>query len=256
MTNIEENRVLHGDSLAVLQTLPDASFDAVITDPPYSSGGLFRSDRMGETNDKYTQGGTAIIRPEFAGDNRDQRSWIMWMTLWLSECQRVLKQGAYVLIFTDWRQLPATTDAIQSGGFIWRGVAAWDKGPGARAPHTGYFRHQCEYVVWGSNGSLPAAEHGGPFPGVIQCTVKQADKHHITGKPTELMQQLVQCVPPGGRILDPFFGSGTTGVAAIREGRRFLGIEKTEAYAKIAQERCDAAIGKFSNQPGLFEGVS
>lgn len=251
---IRNNQVICGDSLAVLQTLPDASFDAVITDQPYSSGGLFRSDRMGDPNSKYTQGGTEIIRPEFAGDNRDQRSWVMWMTLWLSECQRVLKPGGYVLLFTDWRQLPATTDAIQAGGYIWRGVAAWDKGAGARAPHTGYFRHQCEYIIWGSNGALSPAEHGGPWPGVLPYTVKQSDKHHITGKPTDLMRQLVQVVPPGGLILDPFFGSGTTGVAAILEGRRFVGIEKTEAYAKIAQDRCDAAVGKITDQMSLFGG--
>jgi hypothetical protein len=53
------------------------------------------------------------------------------------------------MCFTDWRQLPMLTDVLQAGGFVWRGVMPWDKTESSRAPHTGYFRHQCEYVVWG-----------------------------------------------------------------------------------------------------------
>lgn len=80
----------------------------------------------------------------FSGDNRDQRSWCFWMTQWLALCQVRVKPGGYVMIFTDGRQLPMLTDAFQAGGFIWRGVIPWDKTESARAPHTGYFRHQCE----------------------------------------------------------------------------------------------------------------
>lgn len=225
--------------------MPTASVDALITDPPYSSGGMTRSDRTQAPDNKYCQNGETLGRATFTGDNRDGRAWHYWMSLVLSECQRIVKPGGYVLTFTDWRMLPTITDAIQSGGFVWRGIIAWDKGRGARAPHTGYFKHQCEYIAWGSNGTLAKSTHGGPFDGCIRETVKQSDKHHMTGKPTDLMRQLVQCVPPGGVVLDPFMGSGTTGVACMMEGREFIGIEKEPAYHAIAERRIQQAAERL-----------
>ena len=100
-----------GDALAVLRTLPDELVDAVITDPPYSSGGLHRAARMAKTSKKYVDSRTATARPEFLGDNRDQRSFLAWCTLWLAECWRVSKVGAPICVFTDWRQLPRSTRA-------------------------------------------------------------------------------------------------------------------------------------------------
>jgi site-specific DNA-methyltransferase (adenine-specific) len=131
-----------GDCIRVLETLADASADAFITDPPYSSGGLFRSDRAATPAAKYVQHGVRVLRPSFSGDNRDGRSWATWCTIWLSECRRIVKPAGYALMFSDWRQLPLASDAFQWGGFVWRGLIAWDKTEAARAPHTGYFRHQ------------------------------------------------------------------------------------------------------------------
>jgi site-specific DNA-methyltransferase (adenine-specific) len=156
----------------------------------------------------------------------------------------ILKPGGYFMSFTDWRQLPVMTDAVQMGGVFWRGIIAWDKGRGARAPHKGYFKHQCEYVVWGTRGAIPIAHHDGPFDGCVHCVVRQNDKHHLTGKPTELMRALVRPVIPGGLILDPFAGSGSTGVAALLSGRRFIGIEREEAYVEIARARLDKAAAE------------
>jgi len=253
--------IRQGEALALLQSLPDASVDALVTDPPYSSGGQFRGDRMQETSAKYTGTDTMIVRPEFAGDNRDQRAYAYWTVLWLSECARVLKPGAPVALFADWRQLPVTTDALQGGGLVWRGVAVWDKTEGAR-PTMGGFRSQCEYLVWGTNGPRDAEgiEAVGCLPGVFRHSVKQADKHHITGKPTALMRDVVRICPPGGLVLDPFAGSGSTLVAALAEGRRGLGFERTEAYAAIARARCEAAESnrEYSapgEQAGLFGGA-
>ena len=76
-----------GEALAFLRTLPDASVDAVITDPPYSSGGLHMAQRQQSPVKKYVQTGTKRAHRSFSGDNRDQRSWTLWVTLWLSEWQ-------------------------------------------------------------------------------------------------------------------------------------------------------------------------
>lgn len=236
----------HGDALAVLRTLASDSVDAVIVDPPYSSGGATRSDRNQTPNKKYTQGGTVTLRPEFSGDNRDSRSYAYWTQLWLSECLRIVKPSGYLLTFSDWRQLPTTADAIQAGGWVWRGIVVWDKGRGARAAHTGYFRSQTEYVLWGTKGVSRKAEHGGPFDGVYRQSVKQKDKHHITGKPTDLMRQLVQIVSPNAVILDPMAGSFTTGVAAILEGRRFIGIEMEKHYHDLGHQRIEQAMKEIT----------
>lgn len=237
-TLVLEKVSLHlGEALGILQSLPSESVDALITDPPYSSGGFTRSDRNGDPAAKYVQSGTLAQRASFSGDNRDQRSFLTWCTLWLTEVMRVLKPSGYAMIFTDWRQLPITTDAFQCGGLVWRGLIAWDKTEAARPPHTGYFRHQCEYIVWGTKGVSSPSDYGGPWPGCFRVPVRQADKHHITGKPTELMRELVKAVPPEGLILDPFMGSGTTGHAAMLEGRRFIGIEMDPHYFEIAEKR-------------------
>ncbi len=233
-------RLLNGNSLDLLSALPNESVDAIITDPPYSSGGLHAAARSLPPSQKYEQSSNILKRADFAGDTLDQRSWTLWSSYWMEMALEKLKPGGYILSFTDWRQLPATTDALQIAGAIWRGIVTWDKGLAARAPHKGYFRHQAEFIVWGSKGSLPKAEHAGPYPGVIREPNVLSEKLHMTGKPIKLMEQLVQIVPPGGVILDPFMGSGTTGQACKNTGRGFIGIEKDQHYFEVASNRLAA----------------
>lgn len=239
LSGAREWHVEQGEALAFLRSLPDACVDAVITDPPYSSGGAFRGDRMANTTMKYVQTGTQIKRPDFTGDNRDQHAYAYWCALWLSECARIAKPGAPICVFTDWRQLPTTTDAIQAGGWTWRGIVPWDKGEYTR-PFMGRFRSQAEFIVWGSNGPMPFERGVGALPGAYTVPILQHDKHHITGKPTELMRKIISICAPRGVVLDPFAGSGSTGVACLRDGFRFVGSEMTEAYHAVAVERLAA----------------
>jgi site-specific DNA-methyltransferase (adenine-specific) len=241
-----------GDSLAVLAELETGSVDAVITDPPYSSGGMVRGDRTGSTNGKYAPpGGKRSVGREvplddFSGDNRDQRAYGYWMALWLSEALRVVKPGGVALLFTDWRQLPTTTDALQAGGFIWRGIVPWSK-PGLR-PMSGRFRAQCEYVVWGSSGAMPWDYESPCLPGFFEAQPPR-EREHLTQKPVDVMRELVQIVPPGGFVLDPFMGSGTTGVAAMIEQRRFIGCELAPHFAEVAERRIREAQGQSVERP-------
>jgi site-specific DNA-methyltransferase (adenine-specific) len=82
--------------------------------------------------------------------------------------------------------------------------------------------------------------------------VKQDDKHHLTGKPTALMRELVKVAPPSGLILDPFAGSGTTGIAAALEGRRCLLVEKEAINVAITGRR----VAKVMAKGGLFAEVA
>ena len=244
-----------GDALAVLASLPTGSVDAVITDPPYSSGGMVRGDRaQAGSHRKYS--GTITEAGElqaFTGDSRDQRAYAYWCALWMAEAMRVTKPGGVILAFTDWRQLPSTTDAIQSGGWVWRGIAPWVKT--SYRPQSGRLAAQCEYVVWGSAGPMPV-DHSAPIrPGFFEDATPR-DKEHVTQKPLKVMRDLVKIVPEGGTVLDPFMGSGTTGAAAVMEGRRFIGVEMVEHYQQVAQRRILTAAGQSiatDVQGDLFE---
>jgi site-specific DNA-methyltransferase (adenine-specific) len=230
-----------GDALAVLASLETGSVDAVICDPPYSSGGQFRGDRMAGTHAKYVRtdsvSGQALAA--FGGDNRDQRAYGYWCALWLGACFRVTKPGGTCLLFTDWRQLPVTTNALQAGGWTWRGIVPWVK-PTAR-PQTGRFTAQCEYVAWGSAGPMPMELGDACLSGFYQATPPR-EREHNAQKPLSVMRDLVKIAPNGGVVLDPFCGSGTTGVAAILEGRCFIGAEQVPHFQQVSRERIEAAI--------------
>ncbi len=233
-----DNATLYrGDALAVLRELPDASVDAVITDPPYSSGGMVRGDRIQDVHTKYVNSdsvsGNALNT--FTGDSRDSRAYGYWVALWVAELLRVSRPGAVVALFTDWRQLPTTSDALQAGGVVWRGVVPWHK-PNGR-PVQGRWANSCEYVVWGTNGPRDLMALGGSaLPGFFQSNSPR-EREHITQKPLSVMRELVKIVPEGGTILDPFMGSGTTGVAAVLEGRKFIGCELSDHYIEVARRR-------------------
>lgn len=243
--------VVHGEALSVLSTMEGASVDAVITDPPYSSGGMFRGDRAQDVHTKYvntaSESGTEL--PDFSGDTRDQRGYLMWCSLWLAECLRVAKPGAVCAVFSDWRQLPTTVDALQCGGWVWRGIVPWYKPNGRRSQ--GRYANNCEYVVWGTAGPRALDALPNALNGFFQANTTR-NRVHIAQKPLEVMREIVKICPPGGVVLDPFTGSGTTGIAAVLEGRGFVGVELTEHYAREAADRIERAAGRFQTQEGML----
>jgi site-specific DNA-methyltransferase (adenine-specific) len=229
--------LLQGDSQRILRELPAETFDAMIVDPPYSSGGFVRGDRMKQTAEKYArgEGPKELALSDFEGDNRDQRGFLAWAQLWLWDARVATKKGGAVFVFSDWRQLPVTSDAVQAGGWVWRGIFVWDK-LSARPMGYGRFTSRSEYGLWGSNGPMALvtdqkeAEAQGLetsfLQGAFGCTsVSGASKAHVTQKPAELMRYVCGVCPRDGLVLDPFAGVGSTGVGALLAGRRFFGIE-------------------------------
>lgn len=107
-------------------------------------------------------------------------------------------------------------------------------------PTPGRFRNDCEYIVWGTNGKKEVRWEKGAkvwpgcytIPGVIS-----KKRNHQTEKPVELMEALIAICPDGGTVLDPFMGSGSTGVACVNTGRDFIGIELSEEYYDTAVRR-------------------
>ena len=231
--------ILHGDTLSLLRSFAPGSFDALITDPPYASGGSKPAEKSRTTNQKYSSLKSDSPFPDFDGDQKDQRSWTRWMAEWLSDARRVCKPGSPICLFIDWRQYPAITDALQWAGWIWRGCAVWDKL--TCRPQKGRFRQQSEFIVWGSNGPLPIGRPVECLPGVFRYANPQ-NRIHVTEKPLQLMRDLVKICVPGGRILDPFCGAGTTVLAALLEGYEAVGIEVTDAYYKLGSDRVRLAL--------------
>ena len=165
--------IIHGDALKVLREFAPNTFDAVITDPPYASGGRTQAEKNKSTDKKYSSMGES-------------------------------------------------------------GTAVWDKGNSR--PQKGRFRQQAEYIVWGSNGDMPISRPVPCLPGVFKYGNPQ-NRIHLTEKPLQLMRDVVKITEPGGRILDPFAGSGSTVLAAVLEGYSATGIEVTDAYAALSKER-------------------
>lgn len=240
-----QTKLLCGDCLELIKNIPDGSVDMVLADPPYSSGGLFAGDRKASTRTKYCDSdynGAARFQ-NFSGDNMDQRSFTEFMRMVLNKCRQKAKPESICAVFVDWRNLPALTDALQMAGWVWRGVVVWDKGNARNIP--GRFRQDCEFVVWGTNGQKTVDWTPGftALPGFYsEKGVPTKQKHHQTEKPVELLEKLLAICPEGGSVLDPFMGSGSTGVACVNTGRNFIGIELDEQYFKTARRRVEEAV--------------
>lgn len=227
--------LLSATALALLSTLPDESVDAVVTDPPYAAGATLADKALG-TVSKYTATKKRCPFPDFEGDTMSQRAWTNAMADVLREARRCCTEGAPCVLFIDWRNLPSMTDALQRAGWIWRGVAVWDK-LNARPQH-GRFRQQAEFIVWGSKGRMPVNRPVSVLPGVYRASGQNLpDRIHQTQKPLELMRDIVRICEPGGVIVDPFAGSGTTLLAAREEGYRAIGAEISPVIARSAAKR-------------------
>ena len=228
----------NGDVLTCLQTLHDDSVDAVITDPPYCNG-ISLSARRVDPAEKYQKSGTVKSYPPMLGDGKDQRSFLTWATMWMSECWRIAKYGAPMLVFTDWRQLPLMSDAIQAAGWFWQGIVCWNKR--SSRPQMGKFRHQCEYVLFASKGRFSPFSKA-CLPGVYEYPIIAQQKLHLTSKPVALVKDLLALAPEGCTVLDPFVGGGTTAVAAPEIGRKCVAVELSKEHARLTLQRAKRCL--------------
>lgn len=211
------------------QRILSASVDAVITDPPYGSGGFTVKDVLKTSKTKYVSSSASYQTTllDIDGDSQHPEAWKQLMQGVCLEAKRVLKPGGILVMFIDWRNLAALQSCIHASGLTQRGVSVWDKGPASRPMKNG-FRNQAEYLLWATQGKMPSTHPPVYLPGVFRHTTMTNGKVHITQKPESLMAEIIRICPPGGLIFDPFMGSGTTGVSALKSGRKFIGCETVE----------------------------
>lgn len=215
-----EQKIIQGDCLELLPTLDLSSFDCIITDPPYSSGGFQEAGKSSGsigTRSKET----------IAFDNLSSRGYERLIKNTLRWCNQIDE----IYMFTDWRMWMYTYDLIESAGWRVRNMLVWDKGQmGMGMP----WRNQHELIVYGKRS--PARITTGKMGNVL--TVKRSgNKNHPTEKPVALIKSLIENSCGATKILDPFMGSGTTLVAAQEMGRDALGIELSGSYCEIARQR-------------------
>ena len=247
----------NADVLETLEILVDhgETFDAVVTDPPYCSGGVTVAERKRSLQRKYfgNRAGTAwqFDGVQFA-DSMDLNALYDFTRRWLRLCWQLLTPPGYVFIFCDWRTIPTFGSCLQGAGFSWLGIVPWNK-KNAR-PNPGVFTPVCEYVLYGAKDGKSGKHAWGlisesPPPG--------NERRHPTEKPVGAWDHLLGILPDAAKsVVDPFCGSASSGVAALRRGLYYCGIEIKTDYAKAANERLSAikTAPLFQNQK-TFESV-
>lgn len=246
-----------------MSTLDDSSIDITITDPPYDEH-THACGRRGATNYKERPSQRATFNR--ARDLGFEAITPEQMMVAAREIARVTKR--WVLTFCSLEMISAWRAAYESFGLDYIRGGVWVK-QGAAPSFTGdrpaagaeaiVIAHRPGRKRWNGGGSHALWETDGddPIPDefrhiwkepIVLDRGKREPRLHTTQKPLPLMEKLVaQFSEPGETILDPFAGSGTTGVAARRLGRSFLGFERDERYAAAARAR----IGNTREQMGL-----
>ena len=217
--------MLHlGDCLDVMQDIPDGSVDMVMTDPPY--GMNFQSNRAKDGPRHKKIEGDSVVD-----------------TRWLSDAFRILNPGGGLISFCDWNTSHKWREEIECAGFIVKSQVIWDRMHHGMGDRKGAFAPQHD-IIWYATKGRRIFVNGRPMSVMRHKRPSPADDHgHLTCKPVALMEELIKATDDGsgGLILDPFLGSGTTGVAAANTGRRFIGIERDPDYFTIAQARIQKA---------------
>lgn len=248
--------IIHiGDCIEVLKSLPDRSVDLVFADPPYNlqlGGDLFRPDnsKVDAVDNDWDQ------FESFEAYDRFSRAW-------LKECRRVLKDDGGLWVIGSYHNIFRLGTALQDLGFWVMNDVVWVKSNPMPNFKGTRFTNAHETLIWATKSreqkrytfnydALKAFNDDTQMRSdwrLALCTGDErlkdenGTKAHPTQKPEALLHRvLLGTTKPGHVVLDPFFGTGTTGAAAKRLGRHFIGIERDETYANRAQARIDQVI--------------
>jgi DNA modification methylase len=238
------HRLMCGDSTSkedVEALLEGATPVVIVTDPPYSSGARQENMRRGSTS--VGRNGAKV--GEIARDNLTTAGYRELIRCVLSRCEFV----DVVYMWTDWRMWTETHGILESSGFPVRNMIVWAKeSPGMGFP----WRQQHELVAFARKSSPPMPEAGdGCFGNVLQVSRDVGNRPlHPTVKPLDVIEPLIANSRERDDVYDPFLGSGTTIIAAARQGRRCYGLEISPAYCDVIRKRW----GDYARQNDLEPG--
>ena len=258
------DQIMMGDCIAEMARLPDKSVDMIFADPPYNlqlGGDLFRPEggKVDACDDDWDKFDSLTVYDDFTRD-------------WLHEARRILKDNGTIWVIGSYHNIYRVGALLQDADFWILNDIVWRKSnpmPNFRGTR---FTNAHETLIWcakdekarytfnyramkalnddlqmRSDWMLPICSGGE--------RVKDAagDKAHPTQKPEALLYRiLLACTKPGDIVLDPFFGTGTTGAVARRLGRRWIGIEREPAYVKVARERIASTLPLDESAMGVM----
>lgn len=242
-------RLYNNDCLTIMAELPDESIDLVVTDCPYHivSGGCTNDAvKIGRSRKREAHGGCYVgdtnhvnlggIFNEFdelryTKDGKLFKHNEIKFSEWLPEVYRVLKPNSHCYIMINPRNLKDLQIEAEKVGFIFQNLIVWDKG---NSLPNKYYLNSYELILMLRKGKAKNINNKGTknilrVPNIIR------NKKHPTEKPAELMQILIENSSKKGEVvLDPFMGVGGVGVACMKSGRDFIGIEIDKKYFDIA----------------------
>lgn len=246
-------QIIQGDCIAAMSELPDNCIDMIFADPPYNlqlGGDLYRPEggRVDAVDDHWDKFATLAIYDKFT-------------RAWLAEARRILKPNGSIWVIGSYHNIFRVGTAIQDQGFwilndiVWRKSNPMPNFKGTR------FTNAHETLIWASKseGSRYTFNYRAmktlndelqmrsdwlfPVCGGQERLKRGGTKAHPTQKPEALLYRiLLAATKPGDVVLDPFFGTGTTGAVAKRLGREWIGIERERNYIEVASERITAAL--------------
>ena len=221
-------KLYNGNCLDVMKDIPDGSIDLIVTDPPYKtiSGGNKSKWASGYPNSVLSKNDGKI----FEHNDINHLDW-------LKESYRVLKNSSHIYIMTNLLNLFTIQQLAERVGFKTHNLLIWEKN---NANANRWYMKNCEYVLFMRKGNAktindPSSKTVHKFNNII------GNKIHPTEKPVELMElYILNSSKEGETVLDPFMGGGSIILAAIKNNRIGIGIEKDEEYFKIAEQRINA----------------
>ncbi len=253
---MKKNFIYKGNCIKVMQDkIEDKSIHTVFADPPYNLSGKNLS------NPKNTTGG-AFYKVNEDWDSFKLSDYEKFTNSWIAESSRVLKSNGSIFICASLHNLKTVLLGLELNNLEVKNIIIWQKANPMPNQTRRLFTHSHEYIVWAvkgkgwvfnaeklkkinpdkqKDGSLKMMQDVWKLP-VVQGKERLKNKDgralHPTQKPEELVRRaLVATAKKGNIILDPFMGSGTTGIVAESLGMNYVGIEKNEKYITAAKKR-------------------
>ena len=242
-----------GDCLELMKELQDESIDCIITDPPYNIS-KENDNRDRSKADSPVMRRKSPLRFDFGEwDNKTREDFLQFTTNWLKECCRVLKDGGAIISFFNKEDISYLGWVGKKEGIRTRLIFTWCKSNPVPSFRKVNYLSATEYIWIGNKGTKAWT-----FNFKMQKEMKNymitsnSSAYKKTGHPTEKPEELIKHfieihTNKGDVILDPFMGSGTTGVACQELQRNFIGFELDDKYFAIAKKRIEEA----SNQGRL-----
>lgn len=229
------NKLINGNSLEVMGDIKNNSIDTIITDPPYN---------ISRDNNFTTMGRAGIDFGEWDKNFN--------LTEWLQIAEPLLKKGGNIIIFNSWKNMTTIVESLEANGFEVKDMIRWKKTNAMPRNRDRRFITDYEIAVWavkkGGKWTFNRLSETYEIPEIVGGITPRSEKingGHPTQKPIYVMEWLIKRLTnEGDTILDPFMGSGTTGIAAKNLNRNFIGIELDNNYYNMACDR----INNFRNE--------